>query len=269
MGRLWRRAPAWRLLLVTALAATALGALFPPARPMWVHLPGAQPPPPRARFKPQTKLMPGNGAILHVPPPGAERTGNIPFAGHLLPLPAGHWQTLVLARTSKPVSAQVEVFGRIETGALTGLLLALGSDPVANQPSPFNEPQFCDEANSIDFFVAPEPFGQDTRIHECWRLATFNPLDMAERGRLDGVLGRALARLEQMGVKFPDRLLLLHTLRSEPTGFLSTLVFLPDTRGTGAAGARRWSAWVRRYATALQEGFDGKQGARGVDVEPK
>jgi hypothetical protein len=259
------------LLLVTALAATALGALFPPPRPSWVQLPGAKPAPapPRARFKPQATHVATTGAILHVPALGPPRAGNIPFAGHLLPLPAGNWQTLVLARASTPVPAQIEVFARIAAGSLTGLLLALGSDPVADQPSPFNEPQFCEEANTIDFFVAPEPFGQDTRIHECWRLATFNPLDMTERGRLDGVLGRALLRLEQMGVKFPDRLLLLHTLRSDPTSFLSTLVFLPDTRGSGAAGGRRWAAWARRYAAALHEGYGGAPAGRPVEPEPK
>ncbi len=266
-GRLWRRAPAWRLLLVTAVAATALGALFPPARPVWDALPGAKPPvPPRATFTPQAPQVPIDGALMHAPPLLTQRSGTIPFAGRQLPLPAGNWQTLILARTAKPVSAQIEVFGRIEAGLLTGLLLALGPDPVDTQPSPFNAPQRCEEADSIEDWAAPEAFGQDPRDHECWRLAAFNPLGLAERGRLDGVLGRALLRLEDMGVKFPDHLLLLHYLRSDETGFLSAMVFVRDTR---PAGNKRWVAWARRYAAALHDGYAGTLSQKTFEAEPK
>ncbi len=268
MGRLWRRAPAWRLLLVTAVAATALGAFFPPAWPTWVAAPGAKPAgAPRASFTPQAPPVPTDGAIIHAPPLLTQRAGTIPFAGHQLPLPAGNWQTLILARTGKPVSAQIEVFGRIEAGTLTGLLLALGPDPVDTQPSPFNAPQRCEEANSIEDWAAPEPFGHDPRDHECWRLAAFNPLSLAERGRLDGVLGRALLRLEDMGVKFPDHLLLLHYLRSDQAGFLSALVFLRDSSGAG--GTKRWVAWARRYAADLHAGYAGTPGQHTLEVEPK
>ena len=268
-GRLWRRAPAWRLCLIAALAATALAAFFPHAWPAWVRAPGQGPaqPAPQSRFTPQAALPGAEGALLEVPSSPPQRSGTIPFAGRQLPLPAGSWQTLALARTSKPVSGQIEVFGRVEAGALTGLLLAAGSDPVAVAPSPFNVPQSCEEPDSIEAWVAPEPFGQDPLTHECWRLAAFNPLRLAERGRLDGVLGRALLRVEELGVKLPDHLLLLHYLRSDPSGFLTALVFLPDTRGTSASGSRRWSAWVRRYVTALHDGYGGVR-SREIEASP-
>ena len=270
-GRLWRRAPAWRVCLITALATTALVAMFPPKLPAWVRglTTHAAPPTagslPPARFVPQTAPAPPNAGLLGFPPPGVERSGVIPLAGRQLPLPTGKWQAVVLARSSKPIRGEVMVFSRVEEGALTGLLAIAVPDPLAEQTSPFDAPQECLEPNTIESFIANEPLGQDPLTHECWRLGTLSGTDFLQRAEGDGVLRAALARLREQDARLPDRVAVLDYLRSEPTGFVSALLFLPDREQPSAAERKRLVAWVRRYVAALHEGFDGK--LHGPDLE--
>ncbi len=270
-GRLWRRAPAWRLCLVAAVAATALAAMFPPVVPAWVRRAVA----PRAaalpavnvaaHFKPPPALQDAGYSAVAFPPPGAERSGVVAFAGRTLPLPAGRWQTLVLARGGKPVSGQIEVFGRVDAGEMTGLLIVAAPDPVTHPMSPFDVTQTCDEPDTIANFVAPEPFGQGPVVHECWRLSSLRGFDLAERGRSDPILDRALLRLKETDVRLPDQLLLLNYLRSDESGFFTALLFLPDRH----AGARQaMVGWAKRYVSALREAYDGAWGSKVVPADP-
>lgn len=219
-----------------------------------------------AHFRPVAGQPEAGFSGLQFPPAGIERSGVVAFAGRMLPLPAGRWQTLVLARGAVPISGQIEVFGRVDAGALTGLLILGATDPVSHPLSPFNATQTCDEPDTIAYFVAPEPFGQGPLVHECWRLSSLRGFDLAERGRQEPVLDRALLRLKETDVRIPDQLLLLNYLRSDDSGFLSALLFLPDRR----AGARQaMVAWVKRYVTVLHEAYDGAGGGKLAPAEPE
>ncbi len=199
------------------------------------------------------------------PPPGTERSGAIAFAGRMLPLPAGRWQTLVVAHGALPISAQVEVFGRVDAGELTGLLLVGSTDPVSHPLSPFDATQTCDEPDTIAYWVAPEPFGQSPLAHECWRLGALRGFDLAERGRREPVLDRALLRLRETDVRIPDQLVLLDYLRSDVSGFLTALLFLPDRHG----GARQaMVGWVKRYVAVLHDAYDGVRDGKVVPADP-
>ncbi len=273
VGRLWRRAPAWRVCLVVALATTSLAVMFPPAVPGWVRravspasrvaaVPAADNP---AHFKPSGTARDTGYSALAFPPPGSEHTGAVAFAGRALPLPAGRWQTLVLARGGKPVTGQIEVLGRVDAGEMTGLLMVAAPDPIEHPMSPFDVTQTCDEPDSIASFVAPEPFGQGPLVHECWRLSTLRGFDLAERGRLQPVLDRALLRLKETDARIPDQLVLLDYLRSDESGFLTALLFLPDRHG----GTRQaMVAWAKRYVASLHDGYDGVRNGRAVPADP-
>ncbi len=275
-GRLWRRAPAWRVCLVGAIAATALAAMFPPGVPGWVRglarpvvarVAGAPVVDVAAHYRPVAAAVRPGFSALSLPPTGHERSGAVAFAGRVLPLPAGRWETLALAHGDRPISGQVEVFARVVDGAMTGLLVVAGSDPVAHQPSPFDVTQTCDEPGTIARYVAPEPFGQGLLVHECWRLAALPGFDLAERGRADPVLDRALLRLRESDARIPERLVVLDYLRSDIGGFLTAMLFLPDTRRGGASG-QVLEAWVRRYVAALHAGDEGVRDGRGVAADP-
>ncbi len=271
-GRLWRRAPAWRLWLFGALAATALAAMFPPAVPAWVRGldraaagqgdTGGSAPGATARFVPQPTAIPAEKGFVELEAPAGGRSGIVPFAGRQLLLPGGSWQTLVLARGSKPIAGQLELLARVEGGSVTGLLVAAAPDPVAHQPSPFNEPQDCAEPDSTQSWMAPEPFGTDPLVHECWRLAPLRDVDLANRAREEPVMGHGLLRLEQAGDRFPEKLVVVDYLRSDETGFLKVLLFLPDKQD------KKMDAWVRRYVSALHEGYDGTLGAKVLERDP-
>ena len=274
-GRLWRRAPAWRLLLITALATTGLAAMFPPRLPDWVRTlqPGALPAPapgavPTAHFTPQAAPILPDVATLVFPPPGVDRSGVVPFAGHQLPLPAGKWQGLVLARGSKPIHSQIMVFSRVEEGALTGMLQVAAPDPIALQTSPFDVTPSCLEPGTIESMIAPEPLGQNPLTHECWRLGAFGGADLPERARGDGVMLAALARLHEMDVRFPDRFVVVDYLRSEPSGFMSARLFLPDKEAASASERHRLVAWTRRYVAALRAGYAGGLRDEAFEREP-
>ena len=267
-GRLWRRAPAWRVCLVAALASTALAAMFPPGVPQWARrlvaprAAGAAAGDTRAHFRPAAGQQDAGFSGVVFPPPGNARSGSVAFGGRTLPLPAGQWQTLVLAKGSKPVSGALEVFARVAAGEMTGLLLVAGPDPLGHQLSPFDATQTCDEPDTIASWVAPEPFGQSPLVHECWRLSALHGFDLAERGRAEPILDRALLRLKEADTRVPDQLVLLDYLRSDESGFLTALLFLPDRHGGGRQAV---SAWVKRYVAVLHEDYDGGRGVAPAD----
>ncbi len=273
MGRLWRRAPAWRVCLVAALATTSLAAMFPPGMPGWVkravqpasRVAAAPAGASTAHFKPAGTVPDSGYSALWYPPAGSEHAGAVAFAGRELPLPAGRWQTLVLARGGKPVSGPIEVFGRVDAGEMTGLLMVAAPDPIEHPMSPFDATQTCDEPDSIANFVAPEPFGQGPLVHECWRLSALRGFDLAERGRLQPVLDRALLRLKETDARIPDQLVLLDYLRSDESGFLTALLFLPD-RHTGAR--QTMVGWAKRYVALLHDAYDGVRNSKAVPADP-
>jgi hypothetical protein len=72
------------------------------------------------------------------------------------------------------------------------------------------------------------------------------------------VLRRSLARVEEIGGHVPDHMLTMVYLRTDQTGWMTTVLLLPDSRDVSAAASRRIQDWVRRYASALHQGYDGR-----------
>jgi len=277
--RLWRRAPAWRLCVITAVACTALAAMFPPAMPKFLaarsasaltgvdalfgaKLPGAGPAPAgstaQAHFAPQPDPAPLDTGALELLRNAADRSGVIPFAGRQIPLPAGTWKDVILVRTGGPVAGQREVLSRVQDGQLTGLLQADAPSPGSGAAGAFAKPEICGAPKALAHEAAPEPATQNPMIHECWVLLDTDATSQAKRMQADELLGRALNRVEELGAKVPDRMLMMLYVRSDQTGWIRTLLLLPARRDITAPEARHIQGWARRYAAALHQGFDGR-----------
>ncbi len=262
LGRLWRRAPAWRLTLATAVVLTALAAMFPPARLPWPpRLSWGRPPaagsdgaaPPTARFLPQPEPPPSDYGMVAFPPLGPGRTGIIPFAGRQVLLPEGSWQELALARSGGAAPEPGVLLGRIVGGRLTGLLLAAGSGPVGHGVTPVPSPAICFAADAIAHRVIPVPAAEGPLARECWTLTAIDRDGAGSPARADDVLRGGFDRLARMGVSVPRRMLALRYLRTDEHGWLTTLLLLP-----GRTADRPLQAWIPRYVGTLHKGFDGR-----------
>jgi hypothetical protein len=273
VGRLWRRAPAWRVCVMTAAAATALAAMFPPSLPKPFQrsgdglqplavAPRAEPAsgtqPARqaaARFVPQPAPANAHTSDLETPPPGPGRSGIIPFAGRFLPLPEGSWQDLVLARFADANGLQVSVLGRIDGTRLTGLMFGAAPTPVGGAPAPITLFEPCYAPGIIVRETVPAQPEQALLVHECWTLAVADLAGSASQ-KTGELLQPAFRRLAQLGVSVPDRMLALRYTRSASDGWMMALLLLPDPKMENAAVSRRVQAWAKRYAVQFRKGFD-------------
>jgi hypothetical protein len=290
-GRLWRRAPAWRLWLMIAIASTGLAVLFPPSVPKWLPvMPGAgsgqgmqtlvaggtaaapenatagaapsQAPgasqPVNAHFAPQPDLPPLDSSSLEVLHGTTDRSGVIPFAGRQIPLPAGNWRDLVLVRTGGAIPGQREILARTENGQLTGLIQADAPSPASGAAGPLVRPELCAANNTILREVVPDTPDQNPMVHECWLLMDSDLTSASKRNSLDDPMQRALNRVQELGAKVPDHMLMLVYLRTDQTGWLNTLLLVPDQADVTAAASRRIQSWARHFAAALHQGYDGR-----------
>ena len=284
MGRLWRRAPAWRLSLISGAAFTVLAAMFPPPLPHWwpsfagggatskqnatlvAASTGAAFPPsvPAAHFTPQPDQAPLDSGRLGVPNDTVDRLGVIPFAGRQIPLPAGVWKDIVLARFGGVIPGQSEVLARIENGQLTGLLMADAPSPTSGAAGPLATPAACYTDNTILREIAPETPGQSPMAHECWILIDSDITAAASRAKVDDITRRALNRVEETGGHVPDHMLMMVYMRSSETGWLRVLLLLPATSDVTAAASHRIQNWVKRFAVEFHQGYDSKIPASGI-----
>jgi hypothetical protein len=195
---------------------------------------------------------------IELPPLGTGRSGIIPFAGRAVPLPAGTWQELVLAKNGTSMAVQVALLGRIDGQRLTGLVLAAAPGPLGNAAGAAADLGPCDARDAIAHQIVPADMNRDPLSHECWVLVPVDMVAATSPAKTDAVLRRGLARLQEMGVAVPEHMLGLDYVRSDPTGWLTVLLLLPGEQpGTG----RRMQVWVRRFAPLLHKGFDGTLGA--------
>ncbi len=272
VGRLWRRAPTWRLCLVTAIVFTALAAMFPPTLPQWqtvAALFGHAPPPAAgtgaadagtpaatARYVPQPDPPPPDYDTIESPPLGQGQSGIIAFAGRQLPLPFGNWQELVLVRGGGPVPVQAMLLARIEERQLTGLLLAAAPDPMGGADRPVVGLEPCFDPNVIAHQLIPASPGQGPMARECWTLALLDMSNAASHPKFDQVMQEGLARLNRLGIAVTDHMLALRYLRSDATGWMTALLVLPDRHAEPLGAGNRLQTWAKRFVPEFHKGFD-------------
>jgi hypothetical protein len=259
-----------------AIASTALATMFPPSMPKWLPVvPAARPTnattssaaPPQAfgvpqpvtaHFTPQPDPPPLESSSLEMLHNSVDRSGVIPFAGRQIPLPAGNWRDLILVRNGGVIPGQREILARVENSQLTGLIQADAPSPTSGAAGPLVRPEICAANNAILRETAPETPDQNPMVHECWLLVDSDLTSASKRNSLDEPMQRALNRLQELGAKVPDHMLMLIYLRTDQTGWLNTLLLLPDKADVTASASRRIQSWVRRFAAALHQGYDGR-----------
>jgi hypothetical protein len=234
--------------------------MFPPPMPRWAH-DAAEPGPvdkeAAPRFIPDNASATADYGLILSPRPGAGRSGIIPFSGRQVPLPAGSWQLLVLARGAGPMAVQVELLGRVDGSRLTGLVFAAAPGPLSNAAGAAPDIATCTMRDAILHQTAPYD-ESDPLSRECWNLL---PFDMDAEGtfaKTDEVMRRGLGRLHEMGVVVPGHMVALNYIRTDPTGWLTVMVFLQDHGADQQAASRKLQAWVRRFAPVLHKGYEGK-----------
>ena len=241
-GRLWRRAPLWRLALASAVTFVALSALFPTpsllalfarltAGTPWARATGAA--------APTAPAVPP--VIGDYPPFAATFAGTLHFAGRILPLPAGTWHELLAEREEHGTELDLMVLGRIEHGALTGAIIANASVIPADGPIQPHLPFGCFDARSA---VAVPP--SDGGPHDCWFTRT---ADLAHLER------RASERLAKMSITVAPTLVATTWSRVEGGDAEIVTIAVP---ATARSTVRSQSAWMRLWRPLLRRGFDGK-----------
>jgi hypothetical protein len=251
IARLWRRAPAWRLLLCVAIGSTALAAMFPPVLPHWVAM---VPPTGGARFTPSADPKIADYETTEWPPLGQPRSGATPFAGRMLPLLQGGWHALVLARSPGPAPRQMELLGRIAGTKITGLLIATGPDAVAGGLPPAIVMAPCNTAGAIAAHSMPD-VAADPLAHECWTLDSLEvslPPGTSSPGHF--VLP-PLERLTAAGITIPTHMLAFRYSRSDQSGWIGAMLLIPPP-GRSPAELRRLQIWGRAMAGLMHRGFD-------------
>ena len=259
-GRLWRRAPLWRLVLTAAIAFGVLTALYPaPSVPLpsWVHLPpwlhlpqwtqaGHAPAAPPAQRKGSVEA-----AIM---PPGPPLHGTLTVAGRTVPLPAGDWHELVAARDEDVAEISDLVLGRWQGSALSGLLEVMASTGPADHGEPAGVIKDCD---SYENFASKWSDAGNT----CWLIRKINvPPPGADPQAAHTMIGAALARLQVLGVTAPAWLsaaVWSHAQGSEMMNYELMVANARDAHDQSAALGSLQS-WMTRFAPLLRRGFDGK-----------
>lgn len=261
IGRLWRRAPLWRGCLVTALAMTALAALFPPA----VTLPsglfsawrGGHPAagtPAAASFTPTADTGRDYDTMFD-PPLGTGRSGVIPVGGRSMPLPAGSWQPILLAQSGEASGLQVTLLSRIVEARLTGLLMVITPSELGQTPGPVQTPPGCLNPDTLVREIAPSLQGENPMVHRCWTLSAVDMTGASMMG--NRLLQRGLSRLAPLKVQVPDHMLEAVFVNTDENGGMVTTLLVPD-KPADPALRRRVEAWARQFDASVAAGFSGR-----------
>ncbi len=248
VGRLWRRAPAWRFCLVSALACTGLAAMFPPSLPAhWPSLGRGG-----AHYASRTASPPPSGTELYAPAEAPTRQGLTHLAGRLLPLPAGTWRELAIMRGGESDVPQTDMFYRVSGAAgdpsLTGLIFATGPGPATGAVGPAELPLPCRDVGLWPGEIVPTLPSQSPLAHECWVLSEVATAHVEEQS----LLHLALARLAERHVAVPPQMVRIDFVRSDDTGWMNVLVLMPGGRGR----LKPLEAWAARFARLLHRGYD-------------
>ncbi len=227
----------------------ALAILFPP--PARRAVPGAS-------FTPPPDRVPTTFASIASPPPGTPREGVIPYAGRKLPLPAGQWQELALVRFEDARPREMVLLGRWAGPNLTGLVWAMAPD-AASQPSGLLQAgAACGGAGELAGEVSPPPADRNPFAHECWSWSVATLKTGREAEGQDDLMRRGLARLAELGVTVPDRMMALRYIRSSEFGWFVGVVYLPERPEQAVRADRATLAWAKRYVALLHRGYDGE-----------
>ncbi|WP_130732161.1 hypothetical protein [Komagataeibacter xylinus] len=213
-SRLWYRAPLWRLCLYLILPFVVLTFVFPPAY-LTRRLPrlaqiataihnrlGMQDAP--ADGDQAGGGGPGDGVVTMMPMTD-RLTKAIPFAGRILPLPAGVWHPIINVIEGPHGELLENVLVRVQGHVVTGLIVAKGTtQPVPDVASPPMDIECHDDRNYMSHVGASHP-----PMTECWFTRLVDPASINHMNVIAG-------RLQQEGFVLPPVMLRANWVNSTP-----------------------------------------------------
>lgn len=191
---LWRRAFLWRLTIYAFIFCLALAIIFPAS---WLQRdfpwgPGTD------KSGHQDHPTPQPGSAPASPEELASISGNIPFAGHRIPLPAGTWHPLVAANGGLHGSQEVLSLVRIDQNIVTGVIM-LGADthPLTGTAleSEFN---LCNGTGNYVSQSSKVTSPDGTK--ECWYLAPSRTSHRSGPQDFPAIIGD---ELDHLGILYP------------------------------------------------------------------
>ncbi|GBQ67790.1 hypothetical protein AA103196_1771 [Ameyamaea chiangmaiensis NBRC 103196] len=308
---MWVRAPLWRLCLYLTVFFAALALIYPapyllravpvldPIVSRVNHWLGRDTAPTAAPAPSDNGAASGGGGSAAVPPPAADSSAAsdpanteqvatppitadlhaaIPFAGRILPLPAGTWHPVLSTQAGPHRELLTNVLVRTDRGVVTGVVVAHGSTSSMPPSTVSDLENGChDDRNYMSRVVPAGPRGM-----ECWttnyamldqKPMTMNPDVNAAFERLH-VLGFQVPPLMLMGtwnradaaadggVNLENVTILLSparpgtiTLPNPPEAYLKeALKSVPAS----ADLVNRLNTWMTGWVKILKDGYDGK-----------
>jgi len=307
--RLWRRAFLWRLCLYVSVISCALTLVYPPPyllravpplKPMIAeinHLLGRSPtpqaptpdstasndaaPPPGAAAPagtPSAASDPANTEQVATPPITADLQGGIPFAGRVLPLPAGIWHPVLSTQAGPHRELLTNVLVRADRGIVTGVIVAHGSTASIPANSVSDLENGChDDRNYLSKIVTGGP-----QTFECWT-TNYTMLEQHPMTNNQDV-NEAFERLHVLGFPLPPLMLMATWNRADAStdGGVNvenvTILISPATPGTTklpnppeaylkealhsvpSSGelVNRLNQWMTNWVPVLRDGYLGK-----------
>ncbi len=267
VGRLWRRAPLWRLALAATLVFGALTALYPAPpprlpswihRPAWLHLPPWLPSPPApqaATASPAASPSRDASGVVATPidPP---LHGTLTVGGRTVPLPAGDWHELVAGRNEQAAEITATVLGRWQGARLTGFLKVLATTGPADGGGEAGVDAECNSNSNYE-----RATWSDTG-RTCWfvRKTDIPPPSEAAAGPARDIDDAAMRRIRDLGVAVPAWLSAAVWSHADGSEMMVYELLVANGRNpndqSAALGAVK--AWMSRFAPFLHRGFDGK-----------
>lgn len=199
-SRLWHRAPVWRLCLYSIFIFSILMLVFPPAYlgRLWPgvqnitqrihHALGMNDAPP-----PSDNAGGGDDGVVTMMPITDRLTKAIPFAGRILPLPAGVWHPVMNVITGPHGEILENVLVRVHDHVVTGLIGAEASTQALPETAALSMDSSCHDDRNLAAHVMPaKPPGV-----ECWFTAAVYPTSITRTAIIAN-------RLKELGFTLPN-----------------------------------------------------------------
>ncbi|MEZ7135757.1 hypothetical protein [Komagataeibacter sp. SM21] len=286
-SRLWHRAPLWRMSLYTIFPFLLLAVIFPPAylirllpalKPITAsihnHLGMVDEPP--ATDNAAADGGGGNGGggdgAVTMLPITDRLTNSIPFAGRVLPLPAGVWHPVMSVVNGPHGEVLENILVRVEGHVVTGLIGAEGNIQPVPESAITNIDATChDDRNFMSRVISAHPPAM-----ECWFTAAVYPSSINRTAVIAN-------RLKEEGFILPPVFLKTGWSYSQPAGDhnvnVETVTMFLNPVNTDATKAlrspeswtkenlaqqpaasdfvKRTDTWIAAWAPVLHDGFNG------------
>uniref|UniRef100_Q07NA4 Uncharacterized protein n=1 Tax=Rhodopseudomonas palustris (strain BisA53) TaxID=316055 RepID=Q07NA4_RHOP5 len=241
--RLWSVAPAWRVAVIVAVAASALALLFPPrlltngrqvpGQGAYVSPAAVAPPAASNAAALSSSIVPPTASL--VPRESGAKFGDIVetsvrFGGRAIPLPAGQWRVVASLPTMAPggIAIDMKVLSRERSGVLVGLIALVGNDKATPSPTGYRSDGNCERSDYIFTNVVKN---EDFAEQECSYIDFIAPNDVSAIVGEPG-LRAAFGDLRQRGVELPSTLVAAALRLGDRHDLLIARIYLnPETTG--------------------------------------